>query len=137
MKKSTHGGRRKNAGRKAQHPALGARVKTSITMRSDHFELLSGKDRSAYIDAGLDVVQYALRPGDPATESCLIAYYAVCDAIQRLERIRDYNPKTGEADGEFYWTMEDAEVHALLMNWWEEIRKQPLYKSAKIPTLSW
>jgi len=134
MKKETRGGRRDNAGRKPQNQILGARVKTAITLRADHFETLGGKNRSAYIAAGLDVVQYALGRS-PGIDACLIAYYAIRQAIERLERIRDYNPDTGFADEGFYWSQEEEAMHSLLCEWWEQIRNQPLYKAAKLPTL--
>lgn len=134
MKKETRGGWRAGAGRKPQNPASGARIKTAITMRSDHVENLQGKNRSAYIDAGLDVVQYALGHTE-GVDACLIAYYAINDAIYRLERIRDYNPETGESDEGFYWSEADRQAHCLLVDFWEKIRKQPLYQAAKIPNL--
>lgn len=134
MKKETRGGRRDNAGRKRWKPELTARIKTAITLRPDHYETLAGKNRSAYIDAGLDIVQYALGH-TPGTDACLIAYYAIGDAIERLERRRDYNPETGEADEGFYWSAEEEALHTLLCEWWEQIRTQPLYKAANLPTL--
>lgn len=134
MKKETRGGWRAGAGRKPQNPASGARIKTAITMRSDHVENLQGKNRSAYIDAGLDVVQYALGHSE-GVDAMLIAYYAISDAIQRLERIRDYNPETGENDKGFYWSETEAEMHKLLVDYWGQIRRQPLYQAANIPNL--
>jgi len=134
MKKSTRGGRRDNAGRKPQDPATGARIKTAITLRADHYEFLSGRNRSAYIDAGLDVMQYALGHA-PGIDATLIAYYAIGEAIERLERIRDYNPATGFADEGFYWSESEASMYDLLVDAWEKIRNQPLYKAANIPTL--
>jgi len=132
MKKETRGGRRDNAGRKPQNQILGARVKTAITLRADHFETLEGKNRSAYIDAGLDVVQYAL--GHSAgIDACLIAYYAIGDAIERLERIRDYNPDTGFADEGFYWSAEEESLHTLLCDFWKKIRSAPLFCEEKLP----
>lgn len=132
--KPGRGGRRDNAGRKRWAPELSARIKTAITLRPDHYETLTGKNRSAYIDAGLDVVQYALGH-TPGTDACLIAYYAIGDAIERLERRRDYNPETGEADEGLYWSAEEESLHTMLCEWWEQIRAQPLYKAANLPTL--
>jgi len=125
--KKNYGGQRDNAGRKPSDPILGARIKTAITMRPDHFGALAGKNRSAYIDAGLDVVQYAIGHS-PAEDACLVAYYAISNAIQRLERIRDYNPTTGEQDSDFHWSDADAALHTDLCRYWEEIRRQPAVK---------
>jgi len=134
MKKETRGGRRDNAGRKPQNQILGARVKAAITLRADHFELLTGKKKSIYIDAGLDIVQYALNHS-PGIDACLIAYYAIGDAIERIERIRDYNPDIGFSDDGFYWSAEEEALHTFLCECWEHLRNQPLYKAANLPTL--
>lgn len=129
--KKKHGGAGRGQGRKPKSQTYGARIKTAITLRSDHFENLADKNRSEYIDAGLEVVQYALG-NTPGTDACLITYYAICNSIERLERRRDYNAE-GIDDGEFHWTKEEENLHTLLYDFWERIRREALFKEDKLP----
>lgn len=132
-KKETRGGARTGSGRKPRDPIHGARVKANFTLRPDHYENIVGKDVGAYLDAGLEIVQFALGH-TPGTDACLIAYYAITEAIQRLERRRDYHPETGELNmEEFFWTPQEAQLHTLLNEFWDRIRREPLFTEPKLP----
>jgi hypothetical protein len=129
--KSTRGGSGRNQGRRPSK--YGTRVKTAITIRPDQFDELQGKNKPLYIDLGLAITLPALGHA-PGTEDCLIAYHAISEAITRLERRRDYPPDAVEDldSDQVYWTVEDAQLHALLSLFWDKLRQEPTFWEPEI-----
>lgn len=126
----THGGASRGQGRKLKEPKFGKRIKTAITMRPNHFEFLQDKDRSGFIDQGLAITIPALGH-NPGTDACLITYHAVSEAIERLERLRDYHQDTGlpvDFDTEqAAWNADEARLHKLLNEFWDRLRLEPTF----------
>ena len=129
MKQTTQGGRRPGSGRKRKGEF--PRTRVSITLDPNLVPVLRSLTESARataLDTGLQITM-------PATAAvsfeCDIVYQAISEAIQRLERIRDYNPEGIEADG-FYWAPEQAELHQLLNRFWDEIRNAALFSEPSL-----
>lgn len=120
MKNKKHGGSRKGAGRKPENSEFGARAKVGYTIRTDHYTALWQKDTKPYLDLGLQISIPALAQSEGrglGTEACLIVYHSVCEAIIRLESIRDKNEH--EAD--------EAKLHTLLNEVYYQLRSSPLF----------
>lgn len=124
MAKVKKGGARPGAGRKK----LGKyrRTRMSITLDPNlvkGLRALSESDRATALDVGLEVTIPATAA---ASFECALVYNAITAAIMRLERIRDYNPDGIEDDG-FYWSPDEAALHARLNRFWDEIRNDNLF----------
>lgn len=124
MKQTTQGGRRPGSGRKRKGKF--PRTRVSITLDPNlvpALRLLTESARATALDTGLRITM-------PATSAvsfeCDIVYQAISEAIQSLERIRDYSPAGIEDDG-FYWTPEQAALHQMLNRFWDEIRNAALF----------
>lgn len=126
--KSQRGGPGRGQGRKLKDPAAGHRQTISVRLRPDTLESLEGRDRTALIERGLAITIPALGHPRPGTDECLLAYYAISEAIQSLERRRD----SGGED-ECLWTDEEARLHALLNHFWDELRSQPTFWEPELP----
>lgn len=91
--------------------------------------MLSEQARALALDIGLTITI-------PATGAhsfeCDLVYNAISEAIQRLERERDFNPD-GVEDDDFHWSQEQASLHRLLNRFWDEIRAETAFKEAKLP----
>lgn len=134
--KSKRGGPDRGQGRKRKNPDYGARVQPTFRIRPDHAEALAGRDAAEYVDTGLSITIPAL--GHTAgSDACLIAYHAVSEAIQRLERIRDYNPETHQEDGGYYWSPDESALHAYLSGVWDELRRSLLFTEPELPAEPW
>lgn len=125
MKKKTHGGRRKGAGRKPIKKGV-TRQKVGLTLPehlADQLRELSIKDRARILDVGIGIAVNAykkarLQPGGiHAAEAIQYAYEGISVAIETLEVIRDYEPKS--------FTEAEAAAHKLLNEMWDQIRDLP------------
>lgn len=113
MKKETRGGRRDNAGRKPNNPEIGARVKTSITMRADQFRALNGKNKIKYIDAGMDIY--------PATIEELKGRFTPAELSAILDNMNGVLlAKEYQANASMLWAhLEDGDAYEDLFSKWD------------------
>jgi hypothetical protein len=137
--KKQRGGRREGAGRRLQSKrATQPRTKTGYTIQPEHYCLLqamSSVEKNACLDAGLNISIPAFKQsaGAPAgTRECLLVYHALGNAIEAIERARDYHPESSYEDGGEHWTDEQRALHTLLNRMWDEIHRDALFTEPQI-----
>ena len=126
MKKETRGGVRKGQGRKPTSEQ-GAKLTTTCRLLPNVMQEITGR-KQFVIETGVNIALPLVQKFEVSgTDACLLAYNAICVAIQTLEVRRGLDLTEPET-----WTPDEAKLHTLLNRFYDDLRNEVTFYEPKI-----